>query len=104
MSEEGWCGPAAVVLGDREVEVDLDLRGHFEPLDGRFHWYGRVDAAGSERLAADAPSGTTVTVRTTYGEASGSLSDRDPWGRFRLAGWGRPPFGVGTAGPGDQPI
>ena len=94
MSEEGWTGTAAVLLGDREVEVSVDLRGHFEPLDGRFHWYGRVDAAGSERLAADARSGTTVTVRTAYGEVTGSLSDRDPWGRFRLAGHGAPPFPV----------
>ena len=92
MSNDGYSGSAAVVLADREVEVSVDLRGHFEPLDGRFHWYGRIDAAGSERLAADAPSGTTVTVRTSYGEAAGSLSDRDPWGRFRLTGHGAPPF------------
>ena len=96
MSEEaaagGWAGTAAVVLDNREVEVSVDLRGHFEPLDGRFHWYGRVDPTGSELLAAGVRPGTTVTVRTPYGEATGSLSDRDPWGRFRLAGRGAPPF------------
>ena len=90
--DEGWAGPAAVVVDDHEVTVEVDLRGRFEPLDGTFHWYGRVDATGSELLAGAVRSGTTVTVRTSYGEATGSLSDRDPWGRFRLAGRGRPPF------------
>ncbi len=94
MSDEGYQGSAAVVLDDREVEVDVDLRGRFEPLDGTFHWYGRVDASGSALLADTMRSGATVTVRTSYGEATGSLSDRDPWGRFRLAGQGRPPFPV----------
>ena len=97
MSDEGWVGPAAVVLGEHEVDVAVDLRGRFEPLDGTFHWYGRVDAAGSSLLAEQVRSGTTVTVRTAYGEATGSLSDRDPWGRFRLAGQGRPPFPTSAA-------
>ena len=27
-----------------------------------------------------------------HGSAEGRLSDVDPWGRFRIAGTGRPPF------------
>lgn len=95
MTDEGYAGRAAVVLDEQEVDVTVDLRGRFEPLDGTFHWYGRVDAAGSSLLAERVRSGATVTVRTTDGEATGALSDRDPWGRFRLAGRGRPPFRTG---------
>ena len=72
------------------VAVEVTLRGHFEPLDGRFHWYGRIgsDAALAERARA----GDTVTLTTPHGSAEGRLSDVDPWGRFRISGTGRPPF------------
>jgi hypothetical protein len=33
-----------------------------------------------------------VVLRTAHGSAEGRLSDVDPWGRFRIAGVGRPPF------------
>jgi hypothetical protein len=72
------------------LEVAVDLRGHFEPLDGRFHWYGRISA--SEQLAARFGSGETVLLTTPHGNAEGRLSDVDPWGRFRISGTGRPPF------------
>jgi hypothetical protein len=84
--QEEYQGPATV--GDLEVEVTL--RGHFEPLDGRFHWYGRV--AASAALDARHRSGATVLLTTPHGAAEGRLSDVDPWGRFRIAGTGAPPF------------
>lgn len=83
---EQYAGPAAIQ--GREVEVLL--RGHFEPIDGHFHWWGRI--AADEGLAAEQASGSTVRLVTPHGEAEGRLSDLDPWGRFRIAGTGRPPF------------
>jgi hypothetical protein len=74
---------------DDAVTVDVTLRGHFEPLDGRFHWYGRL--AAHEALGRLRP-GTDVVVTTPHGSAAGRLSDLDPWGRFRVSGTGRPPF------------
>lgn len=71
------------------MAVRVTLRGHFEPLDGRFHWYGRI--AADERLVA-LGTGTTVTLTTPHGSAQGRLSDVDPWGRFRISGTGKPPF------------
>jgi hypothetical protein len=89
-----YAGPATVATGptaeDAEVAVEVNLRGHFEPLDGRFHWYGRIDA--NEELAANVASGDTVVLTTPNGSAAGRLSDVDPWGRFRITGTGRPPF------------
>jgi hypothetical protein len=84
--EHEYAGPARI--GGREV--DVRLRGQFQPIDGRFHWWGRV--AADETLAAQHTSGAEVTVATPHGEATGRLSDVDPWGRFRVSGTGRPPF------------
>jgi hypothetical protein len=86
-----YSGPAAVTTdGGDSIGVAVNLRGHFEPLDGRFHWYGRVDA--NDEVAAMVASGDTVVLTTPQGSAAGRLSDVDPWGRFRIAGTGRPPF------------
>ena len=94
---EEYAGPAvvstdAVSTGSTTaaIEVDVQLRGHFEPLDGRFHWYGRI--AANAELAEQVPSGATVSLTTSHGTAEGRVSDVDTWGRFRIAGTGRPPF------------
>jgi hypothetical protein len=72
------------------IVVEVALRGHFEPLDGRFHWYGRI--AVNEQLRERVRSGETVVLTTRRGSAVGRVSDVDPWGRFRITGTGRPPF------------
>ncbi len=85
---EEYDGPVTVSTeaGDLVRETTARLRGHFEPIDGRFHWWGR--------LAADDAftPGDTITLTTPHGTATGRLSDPDPWGRLRVAGTGRPPF------------
>jgi hypothetical protein len=87
---EEYAGTAVVSKDATSAEVRVTLRGHFEPLDGHFQWYGRIDA--DDRLAEIARSGDTVTMTTPHGDAAGRLSDLDPWGRFRISGTGRPPF------------
>ncbi len=89
---ERYDGPAQLVTGDAVVEVQVRLRGQFQPIDGRYHWYGRVSAAaGVDELVA---ARARVVLRTSYGEGVARLTDRDPWGRYRVAGTGRPPFPV----------
>jgi hypothetical protein len=83
--QELYDGPARI----GSTEVDVRLRGHFEPIDGHFHWWGRV-AADTELDTHT--SGAEVTLVTPHGQATGRLSDVDPWGRFRVSGTGRPPF------------
>lgn len=85
---EQYAGAAVISATGVDVGVEVDLRGTFQPIDGRFHWYGRV--AVSDALVVD--SGATVTLRTEHGEAQARLSDVDTWGRFRVTGEGRPPF------------
>ncbi len=73
------------------IEVQIHLRGTFQPIDGRFHWWGRVAQHDAVDTLVD--TGTTqVVLRTPHGAAPGRLSDRDVWGRYRVAGTGRPPF------------
>jgi hypothetical protein len=87
--QEQYDGPARI----GSTQVDVRLRGHFEPIDGHFHWWGRVSAHETDRaIAAEHSPGAEVTLVTPHGEASGRLTDLDPWGRFRVSGTGRPPF------------
>jgi len=89
--EDGYTGPATLTLDGTSLTVEVTLRGNFEPVDGRYHWYGRVQADPALSVGARKPG---VVLRTPFGEAAGTLSDPDPWGRYRITGTSRPPFEV----------
>ncbi len=91
---DGYRGPATVTVDGVDHAVDLHVLGHFEPVDGRYHWYGRI-AVHDGLDAALAGRTATVRVTTPVGSAEGELSDVDPWGRYRLAGTSTPPYPVG---------
>ncbi|XVS65364.1 DUF4873 domain-containing protein [Actinosynnema sp. CA-299493] len=92
--EEGYTGAAVLVFDEREVPVSVQLRGYFQPIDGRYHWYGRVGA--NEQVTELVEGGArTALLRTPDGSATGSLTDPDPWLRYRVAGTSTPPFAVG---------
>lgn len=86
---EEYAGTAVISADGTEVEVEVDLRSTFQPNDGHLHWYGRLEATPA---LTSTQAGTVVSLRTEHGTAEGRLSDVDPWGRFRIAGTGRPPF------------
>jgi hypothetical protein len=96
--EDGYAGPVTVRVGPAagtsgviEVPVEATLRGHFEPLDGRYHWYGRL--AASAELAAHVGGGKVGgEIVTPHGAAAAELGDVDPWGRLRVSGTSTPPF------------
>ena len=91
--EDGYTGPATLVLDGVELTVTVTLRGNFEPVDGRYHWYGRIQPHESLTAAA-AGRKPTASLRTPFGSAEGLLSDPDTWGRYRITGTSRPPFTV----------
>jgi hypothetical protein len=84
--EDGYTGEATLTLDGAVLSVEVVLRGNFEPVDGRYHWYGRVKP--HPELSPEA------LLRTPFGEAKGTLSDPDTWGRYRITGTSRPPFEV----------
>jgi Domain of unknown function (DUF4873) len=93
--EEGYQGPATLIVEESEVDVTVTLRGYFEPIDGFYHWYGRIDAS-EELTNLLAGKNKPAVLRTPDGESAGQLSDPDTWGRHRIAGTSRPPFTVAT--------
>jgi len=93
--DDGYDGPAELIVGDTVVSARVSLRGHFDPISGKYGWYGRVDAnADVARLVAD--GARDVVLRTPHGEAPTALSDVDPWGRPRVEGFGAAPFEIAT--------
>jgi hypothetical protein len=93
---DAYTGPASVRLAGAEFGVQAELRGHFEPIDGRYHWYGRL--ARHDELAACIPQGRSAGLLITpHGAAHCELSDPDPWGRYRVTGVSTPPFRTGMA-------
>ncbi|HWG25143.1 DUF4873 domain-containing protein [Actinospica sp.] len=89
--EDGYQGSATLEVADRRFEVRVGLRGYFQPIDGRYHWYGRIaaDPALDEVLAAGRQRGTLTTPQ---GSAPADVGDPDPWGRYRVEGISTPPF------------
>lgn len=92
--DDGHDGPARLFVGDEQIDVQVTLTGHLEPLDGRFHWYGRI----TQHEAVDAAKRSGATeVELAIGDgprASGRLAEHDAWGNMRITGLGAPPFAL----------
>ena len=81
--EEGYRGPADVVVGDRPaVTVQVQLAGNFEPISGRYVWHGRVrtltDALGAD---ADLSAGTELQITSPEGTATARITGSGPLGK-----------------------
>jgi len=101
MRDDGYDGPAEIISGSSSLSVSVRMAGHFDAISGSYSWYGRV--AADPAVAALVDGGTrTVVLRTPQGEAETPLTDVDPWGRYRVEGFGAPPFEVLTDLPHDD--
>src|SRR5215471_17528090 len=99
---DGYEGTATVAVGESRFEVQVRLRGHFEPIDGRYHWYGRIAAhEGLDALLGSAKAGAVLS--TPEGSAPCEVSEPDLSGRYRVAGISTPPFRAGEGDPGPGP-
>jgi cation diffusion facilitator CzcD-associated flavoprotein CzcO len=89
---DGYDGPATLRAGDECVPVEVRLTGRVEPVDGRYHWGGRIapsDRAARLRRAAIAD----VTLEVDGGTPAGArLGEVDPWGGVRVVATGAPPW------------
>ncbi|KUI40901.1 monooxygenase [Mycobacterium sp. GA-1199] len=84
---EVYDGVAAVRMHEEDHGVRVRLTGHFDPIDGRYHWRGMVfDLASDMRLPQ--------TVHISIGDrtAEGQLTEVTPWGTHCVAGVGAPPY------------
>ena len=87
---EEYAGPAPWYRRPAtRLEVEADLRGRFDPIDGRFHWYGRLAASPtSTRSAPERPSRS----RPSTARAEGGSATSTPGVGSRVSGVGPPPF------------
>jgi hypothetical protein len=101
MDDDGYTGPAELISEGRSTPAEVRLTGHFDPISGRYSWYGRVSASAevAELVAAGRRS---MLLRTPHGEAQTMLSDVDPWGRPRVEGFGAAPFPVTSTLSGED--
>ncbi|GAB3858149.1 DUF4873 domain-containing protein [Dactylosporangium cerinum] len=98
MPEEPQPVKAELLVDGAAHAVELHLSGHFQPLDGRYHWGGRMTGA------ADVPEEISALVRADRRDVQlrcapadpvpARLLDIDPWGNVRFAGTGAPPHGA----------
>jgi hypothetical protein len=97
--QESYTGPATLTAGVLSVPCDVVITGYFEPVSGRYRWYGRARGQGLDALPAKG-----ARLRTPHSSAQTTVSDVDLWGRYRLQGFGRPPFPVPyeLAAPSEQ--
>ena len=70
----------------------MRFAGRFEPVDGRYHWGGRI--APHDSLSGSSAAGQrSVTVQIGRNPAAAArLAEVDPWGGIRVVGVGRPPW------------
>lgn len=90
--ESGYDGRAVLLVGDRTLDVTVHLDGHLEPLDGRFHWYGRIDRSAAVAAAKEAGATTAELVVGGGPPAPLRLAEHDPWGHVQVNGTGPPPY------------
>ncbi|MFJ1702310.1 DUF4873 domain-containing protein [Kitasatospora sp. NPDC088346] len=91
--DDGYTGAAFIEAAGLSLPVRVTLAGYFQPLDGRYRWYGRVQA-DSELAGLVGAGRLDAVLRTPHGDAAGTLGDPDLWQRYRIEGVGRPPFPV----------
>jgi Domain of unknown function (DUF4873) len=89
--DDGYEGPATLRVDTTELPVTVTLAGHFEPIDGKYHWYGRIHPNHTLTTLVGAKK-TQAHLKTPTGESTGALTDPDPWGRYRITGTTTPPF------------
>ncbi|KKJ93816.1 MULTISPECIES: DUF4873 domain-containing protein [unclassified Micromonospora] len=80
-------GPAWVA----DTAVRLHAAARWEPVDGRYHWAGRIEP--DPRMVRLLRSGRRdVPVRVGERVCRARLAEVDPWGGVRITGVGEPPW------------
>ncbi|HET9875878.1 MAG TPA: DUF4873 domain-containing protein [Mycobacterium sp.] len=89
VDDEIYDGPAVLTYDGPDYQTRVRLTGHFDPIDGHYHWQGT--------LYADLPGGRVTGSQVTIGigehTAAARISERTPWGTLSIVGTaGYPPF------------
>jgi hypothetical protein len=91
-SDDVYDGAAVLTYDGQDYPARVRLTGHFDPIDGHYHWQGTAHA----ELAGDNVTGARVGIRTGGHTAAARISERTPWGALAVVGAaGYPPFPLG---------
>lgn len=89
VDDEIYDGPATLTHDGRDYDTRVRLTGHFDPVDGQYHWQGTLYA----ELTGTKVTGSPVSIRIGEHTAAGRISERTPWGTLSVVGAaGYPPF------------
>lgn len=93
---ETYDGDLELDTGSAEpLVIGVHLSGFFQPIDGTFRWHGRTDPDARVTALAERIGRAEIAVRVPGGDwAPAKLGEVNPWGGYRIAGRGRPPFSV----------
>lgn len=95
--EVDYRGAASLTLGGERLSAEVVLAGHFEPLDGKYHWYGRVSGSVAVRAMRERAARGAVDIALPECEAvPARLTEIDPHGNVRVEGIGQPPYALET--------
>ncbi len=87
--EDLYDGPAVVTHDGTEQTRRIRLTGHFDPIDGRYHWQGMLYG----ELTGAKVTGSQVEIRIGAHRAAARVTERTPWGTLSVVGVaGYPPF------------
>ncbi|MGH3498970.1 MAG: DUF4873 domain-containing protein [Nocardioidaceae bacterium] len=93
----GYDGPLTVSADGESAGVTVNghLRGVFQPIDGSFHWYGRLDPDDAVTdLAARLGRRPVHVAVSGRNRVRARIGEQNPWGGRRIIGTGPPPFAV----------
>jgi hypothetical protein len=92
--DDTYDGPAVLTYDGRDYQVRARLTGHFDPIDGQYHWQGMLYAD----LSGDRVTGSRVSIGIGEHTAAARISERTPWGTLSVIGAaGCPPFPLQAA-------
>ena len=87
--DDVYHGTAVVTHNGQDYPSRVQLAGHFDPIDGQYHWQGMffTDLPGTN------VTGSKVSIRVGEHTADGRVAERTPWGTLTVVGAaGYPPF------------
>jgi hypothetical protein len=87
IADDVYDGTATIRSADDALEVRVRLSGHFDPIDGRYHWQGTIFTALPDGLQAR-PLTLTIGAQT----ADCRITERTQQGGYSVAGVGAPPY------------
>ena len=94
--ESDYRGPATIILRGTELDVDVEMLGYREPIDGIFRWTGRISPNDQLADIVGDLQRLPCVIRTPHSSRDAFVGDVDFWDRYRIIGKSTPPFHVAT--------